>query len=314
MGGSGEKVPMLSRVRGRYTLRGDKMVDGVDYDKHSIYSPVASKAAVLAQLSIVCQYGLYLSCIDVRKAFASGDLEPGREVWMQVPLGLREKHPKYCPYGKHTMYSVRACLYGMPQSAARYWDKASRALLAAGFKMSDACSCTFRRGDLDSDSYCLVTLWVDDNIIAYKSESDFQHLRQALVDGGLGDYTIERSVGKLLGMEVSYDRLNNRLELSHESGIAQMVRDHDLGNDPPRSVPVPEALAKSLDRTDCPELQDYCHARYKRFRSLLGSISHYTNWTFPECAFVVSLASSYASNPGPIDRIAGGRVCGTVHA
>jgi len=66
------------------------------------------------------------------------------------------------------------------------------------------------------------------------------------------------------------------------------------------SVPCKTSNPK-LSRSDCPKADfeiSEMSALYSVYRSVLGGPVHITNWTHPELAFVVSVASMYMSNPG----------------
>ncbi|HIB77909.1 MAG TPA: hypothetical protein EYO58_09925 [Flavobacteriales bacterium] len=63
---------LLDRIRGRWTLRGDRQVAGRDYDPTTINSPVAHKTTHFTLFTLAVQFSLYLFCLDVSKAFMLG--------------------------------------------------------------------------------------------------------------------------------------------------------------------------------------------------------------------------------------------------
>ena len=61
-------------------------------------------------LVIAVQFGLFITRVDITKAFNLGELR--HEVVIEVPVGFRD-HPKYAPFGKDTVWQVMVASYGL---------------------------------------------------------------------------------------------------------------------------------------------------------------------------------------------------------
>ena len=103
-----------------------------------------------------------MSSVDVKKAFTKGKLD--QTMYIRVPTGFGGKkvHPKWNPYGEHTILGLKCCLYGLVQAAYAFWDRVQTTLIKNKFRKSDADQCMFVTGELGTDSYLACTLWVDD--------------------------------------------------------------------------------------------------------------------------------------------------------
>ena len=88
---------LLERVRARWVLRGDKQIPHVDYDPHSVYSPVASKTSTITALVLAVQFCMEVHALDVSKAFTVSKANK-EGLYMKVPDGTDWDDPTLCPF------------------------------------------------------------------------------------------------------------------------------------------------------------------------------------------------------------------------
>jgi hypothetical protein len=302
---------LLERVRSRWVLRGDKQRPYLDYDPNKIYSPVATKTATLSALALAAQYGMLLHVLDVSKAFTVSDIDmPG--LHMKVPTCMEEYHPDYAPFGSETTWELLTSLYGLRQASSMYYDTFSKVILAykdsegKGYRRSDHDPCVFTKGKLGESDYITFSCHVDDAFIASAEYSSVEELMSVLTKAGF-KFTIE-PMNKVLGMQIQYTKYDKTV-----SGSGRVVIDHDMyitdsfdemkshfppSTHSPLSVPMTDQAHKERE----PEGEvEFDKARYKLFRTILGKLSHCSNFTHPEIAVAVSVVSQKMTNPSQRD-------------
>ena len=277
-------------ARSRLTIRGDQQLEWLDYNKYDLYSPVAKKASLFVVLSIAVQFALFLTKVDITKAFNLGELD--REVCMEVPIGFRTG--KYAPFGKDTIWQCLVATYGLKQAASAYYRRFAEWMIKKGYKRLGAESCCFVKGELGSNRFIVIPIHVDDKICAYASQADLDMFLADLAEGGF--VAKNEGLDDVLGMSASYDRVNGVLDLSLSNMISNCLQEHDLHKCNPKSVPCTPDSVKALQEAQ----RGYNHfdkERHSKYRSILGVISYIMNNVKPELMFAVSLASQYMSCP-----------------
>ena len=84
-----------------------------------IHAPVAVKATLYIVIAIIVQFRLFLTRIDITKAFNAGDLD--RPMAMEVPEGFKDDE-KYAPYGSNTLWEVLVATYGLKVSFSLHYN------------------------------------------------------------------------------------------------------------------------------------------------------------------------------------------------
>lgn len=281
-------------ARGRLTIRGDQQVESVDFDKYDLYAPVALKPSVFIVLVIAVQFGLFITRVDITKAFNLGELR--HEVVIEVPVGFRD-HPKYAPFGKDTVWQVMVASYGLKQAASAYYKRFAEAMLQRGYKRLGSDGCFWVKGALGKD-YIAFPIHVDDKIVVYSSQKVLDQFMQDLADAGF-QAKVE-GYDEILGIACNYNRTEGWLELSQRGMIDNTLAEFDLTKANPRGVPCTPESCKKLIGTPMPAAEDFDKVRYSKFRSMLGVVAYIALWTKPELMFPVSLVSAYMSNPSQV--------------
>ena len=283
----------IDKARGRLTIRGDQTIEGLHYNEHEIHAPVSIKSSLFIVLSICVQYSLYLTRIDITKAFNSGELG-NISIAMEVPDGFKD-HPEYAPHGRNTLWEVLVATYGLKQAASAYYRKFSDGMIERGYKRLGSDGCVFVKGTLGTKRYICFPIHVDDKICAYASDLDLKQFKQDLDEIGLK--WNEEGADVILGMVCEYDRLNQKIALSHKGLIELVVQESGLSKANPKGVPcTPDSCKKLVESQNSVE-NIFDKDRYKKFRHILGVISHICNYTHPELMWSVSLLSAYMSCP-----------------
>ena len=285
---------MMDKARSRLTIRGDQTYEGIHYNEWDIHAPVAVKATLYIVISIIVQFRLFLTRIDITKAFNAGDLD--RPMAMEVPDGFKDEK-KYAPYGSNTLWEVLVATYGLKQAASAYYRKFADGITQPkyGYRRLATDGCAFCRGTLGQHDFIIFPIHVDDKIIGYADQSSLVHLQETLTELKL--QWNEEGANVILGMQVEYDRTMRKLSLSQRGLKELLVTEAGLSKEPPKSVPCTPESCKELIRSEKPSPESFDKQMYRRFRHLLGVLSHIGNYTMPQMMFSISLISSYMSAP-----------------
>ncbi|KAK3012946.1 hypothetical protein RJ639_008868 [Escallonia herrerae] len=146
-----------------------------------------------------------LEQLDVKIAFLHGDLE--ERIYMQQPEGFIE------PGKKDYVCKLKRSLYGLKQSPRQWYKRFDTFMVTHGYSCCEYDCCVYYRV-LDDGSLLLLTLYVDDMLIATKSKSHILHLKKLL--SREFDMKDLGSAKKILGMEIHRDRKAGKLWEVHD--------------------------------------------------------------------------------------------------
>ena len=304
---------LLDKVRARWVLRGDKQRPHVDYDPKTISSPVATKTATLAALTLAVQYALLLCSVDVSKAFTVSSIDqPG--LFMEVPKGVDYSNPDLCPFGSDTTWELLTTLYGLKQASAMYYNTFTNIVMkytdAKGqkYRRNRHDPCSFTKGTLGTNDFITFSIHIDDKFVACSTKEHVHELLGVLKKANF-TCTVE-PMTLALGMKIDYTLYNpgipgsGKLLLDHSNYITDCfteAKQHfDKSKHSPLSVPMTIEVSKAQRPADTEVLVG---TQYKLFRSILGKVSHCANFTHPEISIAVSIVSTYMSAPSPVDLI-----------
>ena len=154
----------VERFKARLVAKGYAQKYGIDYDE--TFSPVVKFSSVRALIAFAIQNDMLLHQMDVVTAFLNGNLE--EDIYMQQPDGYVKEG------SEHLVCKLNKSLYGLKQSP-RCWNKAfAEFMKSSKFKQSEADPCIYVRDT------SIVAVYVDDLIIATKTEGEMQLVKELL--------------------------------------------------------------------------------------------------------------------------------------
>ena len=139
----------------------------VDYDE--IFCPVVGFESVRTVIALAVQNGMKLHQMDVTAAFLNGNLK--EEVYMKQPKGFIEK-------GKENLVcKLKKSIYGLKQSPRCWNSSLDDTLKRLGFVQTSGDPCIYVRSKGEK---FIVAFYVDDIILACKSEKHLREMKDAL--------------------------------------------------------------------------------------------------------------------------------------
>lgn len=189
------------KFKAKLVAKGFSQREGIDYNE--IFSPVVKHTSIRLILSIVASQDMELEQLDVKTAFLHSDLE--EKIYMKQPEGFIE------PGKEGLVCSLKKSLYGLKQSTRQWYMKFDNFMVAHGYSRSEYDPCVYFRS-LDDGSLVLLTLYVDDMLIAAKRKSNMLQLKNFL--SSEFDMKDLGPAKKILGMEIHRDRQAGKLWLT----------------------------------------------------------------------------------------------------
>ena len=157
------------RYKARLVAKGYAQTEGVDYNE--VFSPVVKHSSIRILLALVAQLDLELVQMDVKTAFLHGDLE--EEIYMNQPDGFKVA-------GKEKMVcKLEKLLYGLKQSPRQWYKRFDKFMIRQKYTRSKYDHCVYLR-KLQDGSFIYLLLYVDDMLIASRSQTEIEKLKTQL--------------------------------------------------------------------------------------------------------------------------------------
>ena len=142
--------------------------------KHGIscdetFSPVVKFQSIRVLVTVAVQNDLLLHQMDVVTTFLNGTLE--EEIYMHQPDGYIQQGQE------HLLCKLKKSLYGLKKSP-HCWNKVlTEFMKSVGFEQISADPCIYVR---DTYALSIIAVYVDDLIIAAKTEEEMRQVKQLL--------------------------------------------------------------------------------------------------------------------------------------
>ena len=266
----------VERLKARLVAKGYAQQHGIDYDE--TFSPVVKFSSVRALIAFAVQNGMLLHQMDVVTAFLNCTLE--EDIFMQQTDG-------YVKEGSvHLVCKLKKSLYGLKQSP-RCWNKAFTDFMKSKeFTQSEADPCIYVR---NIDAPCIVAVYVDDLIIATKTEKDMQQVKKLLQS----QFKM-KDMGELhycLGITIKQDKADKTVEIQQKQYIMRILEKYGLQDSKPVSTPAdPNAKLKKDDRISKP-------VDSALYQSMVGSLLYAAVATRPDISQAVGVVCKFSLKP-----------------
>ena len=269
----------LKSYKARLVACGYAQIFGVDFDE--TYSPVIRLTSLRLLFAISAQLGLIIHQMDVDTAFLHADIT--EEIYIKPPEGMP------LPIGMNC-FRLKKALYGLKQSPREWYNNMNAFLLSIHFKRLYGESCLYYREDDDDKTICIISLYVDDILIAGSSLAIVQRVKNQLNSNyDMKDLGV---VAHILGCEVKHD-VNTGVSYLTQYQYTKKAIEKFFGPDlKPCDTPADSnvTLSKSMSPTTEEEKAEMSKIPY---REAVGTLLWLSLGTRPDISYAVSQVARY---------------------
>ena len=274
----------IARFKARLVAKGFEQIAGIDFDQ--TFSPVARMASLRLVLALSAIYRFEVHQMDVETAFLNADLE--EEVYIRVPEGYT------IPPGCNCI-RLKKALYGLKQ-APRAWNKnINNTLYAMGFSQLQSEPCLYLH--YQDNDICIISLYVDDLVIAASSLGVINHVKSKLQQ-----HYLMKDLGvidEILGCKVCVDSDLDCITL-HQAQYMKEIITKFLPSDDLITHSVPADPTGHLIHDQCAKSdEDHVFMRDIPYRQAVGSLLWLALCSRPDISYAVGQVAKFNSNPGP---------------
>lgn len=258
----------------RICAKGFRQIKGIDY--HNCYAPVIHADALRMSFCIAVELGLKSLQFDFHAAFlhAPNDVE----MYVEVPPGY------VCTTitKGDVVLSLDKVIYGMKQSACRFYKLVSTDIGDLGYKQSKASPCLFVKFYGDQNEVALIVLHVDDGGMFAKDvkvlEADLNMLRRK--------YKLDHEpMSWYVGLRIVTK--DDSIGMLCDAYIEACARRFNVDKRPPQTYPAKEAPMKFDGESNC----------RKKFMELVGCLLYISTACRPDISTITNMLASQMANP-----------------
>lgn len=255
-----------------------------DVDFYETLAPVARIISIKIILGLAAEYNLEVHQFDFFSAYLNGNLE--ETIYMEVPEDLASvlKGNYQEQDFKNKVCCLNKAIYGLKQSSRQWYKKLDLMLNDLNLKPLDANACVYFHKN--GDKITLVSIYVDDLILASNDEKKIDELKQNLAN------SFEmKDLGHLhycLGIKFNQDKKNGTFHMSQNNCTQEVLKRFNLENCKPIATSMNAAI--KLSKKMCPNTEEEKY-RMKQFpyRNLVGSLMYLATSTRPDISHAVSI-------------------------
>ena len=265
----------LRKFKSRFVARGDRQIEGVDYEDK--YAPVVAWSTVRLVMTLSIHLGWETRQIDFGNAFVQADLN--EDVYLNLPPGFTGEHGDR----QNRVLKLKKSLYGLVQAPKTWYDHLSEALNRLGYQSSQNDSCMFMGNEL------ILLVYVDDILVFGPSDT--------LIDKALEDLKIEKmefteesDVYAFLGVQVDKGESTGEITLTQTGLIDKIIKATGLEDANQKHTPaVAVPLSADLDGESYREEWNYA--------SVIGMMMYLASNSRPDIQFAVHQCARFTHMP-----------------
>jgi hypothetical protein len=252
--------------RARLNARGFEQVDGKHYDATDIAAPVVSNLTIRICFILLAMTGWYAHVMDVKGAFLTGEFGNGEKLYMHVPQGFETFYPG------NVVLLLKKTIYGLKQSAKRFWLRLLEVVRFLEFMRSVADPCLYYKWT--GRGLCLWLSWVDDCLMIGPKE-EIMNVRAGILTKFECDDVGEMT--EYVGCKV--ERKPHCIQLTQPVLIQSLEDEFEIPEGrAPRTPADPNTVLPFIENDD---MMPSKHMTY--YRSGVGKLIHLVRWSRAEC-------------------------------
>jgi Reverse transcriptase (RNA-dependent DNA polymerase) len=266
------KVKRNGIFRARLVACGYSQVPGIDFTES--FAPVLNDVSFRIMLTAKIVWDMTSTVVDIETAFLHGDLD--EEIYMDVPLGLTT--------GPNKKLLLRKTIYGLVQSARKFYEKLIDVLKVIGFEGSKSDPCLWTMWDSVVNHMLIVGIYVDDCLIIGK-ESSVSSLLEELKKHEF-NLKIEKNVKEYLSCCIVETKEEGKLTMIQPHLLTRLTQKFGEEIKGMRKYLTPGTPRfKILKSTNDIEVLDNEHQT--KYRSGVGMLLYLTKYSRPDISNIV---------------------------
>jgi len=282
-------VGEIDKYKARLVAKGYSQVQGVDYD--DTYAPVARLSSLCTILAIAARNDWDVEVFDFHSAFLNGKLDPGEDIYMELPPGYKIDGNYKRPVAK-----LLVALYGSKQGALKWYLELCRTLRTLKLTRAESDWGVFYLHT--GHDILLLASHVNDCMVTGSSPSLIKAFKDEIIKAR---YKISDlgPINWLLRMKVTRDRDARTIALSQTTYVDAILTKYNFSDLKPLSIPMDPNIQLSCNQAPSSPTEA---ARMKHipYRAAVGSLMHLAVGTQPDIAFAVSTVAQFANEPGMV--------------
>lgn len=215
---------MITGPKARFIVQGFKQIEGVDFKKHSTYSPVVKETSLMVIMTIAAFLEYEMRKVDVKTAFLHGVLE--NDVYCKPPPTMNTQK----------VLKLNKALYGLCQSPKLFYLVVVKCLEKIGFRHTQSDYCVFVRKKGEHMEF--ITVHVDDFGIFVKTKKSvdeiLEHMRKTFDVKDLGD------LEEYLGYKIERKRKKKIISLSKPAQVEKLISKFNMEDAKSKFTPLNE--------------------------------------------------------------------------
>lgn len=268
----------VDRYKARLVALGYRQKYGIDYE--DTFAPVTKMATVRTILAIAATENLTLHHLDVKTAFLYGILK--EEIYIKQVPGFEEGD-------KAKVHKLLKSLYGLKQAPLEWHKVIAGFLLEFGFVKSktDPCLFIYNKGGRKM----LMTVWVDDLLIAFNDAKPVEELKTALRKKfnikDLGEAEV------YLGLAIGRDLDKKTITIGVAHKIKRLLEEFGMAECKPVGTPMDPSVTLTKDMAEEPSDVDVT-----TYRSAVGGLLYIAVSARPDISAAVGAVARYQQAHG----------------
>ena len=267
------------KYKARLVVKGFLQKYGIDY--YETFAPVARMSSIRIILAISVQRKMFIHQMDVKTAFLNGDLQ--EEIYMEQPEGYvsLERPNAVC--------KLKKSLYGLKQAHRAWHDKIDQALTKLDFTSCSSDRAIYSRSN--DNILTIICIYVDDLVISSDNLGVLNLVKKSL--SSCFDMKDLGCIGKVLGIEVDYDRENGYMSLSQEVFTTSILKRFNMEKSKGFFTPMEERR----ETTRLNDLDSPPGGEENLYRSAVGCLMYLMLCTRPDICYTVGFLSKFSDKP-----------------
>ena len=272
----------------RLVACGYAQIFGIDFDE--TYSPVARLTSLRILFAISAQLRLRIHQMDVDTAFLNAPVT--EEIYIRPPEGFPIPPGMDC-------FRLKRALYGLKQAPREWYNMINGFLHSIRFKRLDAEPCLYFRQDEDDNTICIISLYVDDLVIAASSKAILKRVKAQLNNRfSMKDLGV---VHHILGCEARHDEETGTTYLSQYQFTKAAIEKFFPSTQSPLSpIDSPSDVNVTLSRSMSPQTPEERGEMAKiPYREAVGTLLWLSLGTRPDICYAVAQVAKFNDCYGP---------------